>query len=229
MNKPLVGLTALALALAACGGPKKFKVTIDSDNLGTQKLTVVYTLPDGNRAVLEPTVVDGHVEFTGSAPEPSTVEVFASSGNKIAEFKAWNGDKIIINLTADGMTISGTSVAPDSTTISAPDSLRFAAPRVVILRDSSEVWATEGIWIFTAEAGERTAAVMDSIKAHRKTVRDVFVSTDYDTWRDIQRHDSANWKQGLLPEGPVAVEALTSTPLLLETDSAGRILRTVKL
>lgn len=229
MNKPILGLAALALTVGACGGPKKFKVTIDSDNLGTQKLTVVYTLPDGNRAVIEPTAVDGHVEFTGEAPEPSTVEIFASSGKKIAEFMAWNGDKITINLTADGITISGTSTQPDSVTVSTPDSVRFEAPRVIVARDSSELWDTEGIWIFTAETGERTEAVMDTIKAHRKKVRDIFVSTDFDTWREIQRRDSANWKQGLLPEGPVSVPALTSTPLLIETDSTGNILRLLPL
>ncbi|MDE6033935.1 MAG: hypothetical protein K2G15_08215, partial [Muribaculaceae bacterium] len=40
------------LLLAACSGGKKFSVKIDSESLGTQKLTVVYTQPDGHRVLI---------------------------------------------------------------------------------------------------------------------------------------------------------------------------------
>lgn len=233
MIRNLLLLLILSLGVAACGGPKDFHVTIDAESVGTQRLTVLYTLPDGNRAVVEPTAVNGHAEFRGNAPEPSLVEIFSSTGKKLTEFHALNGDRIRITFDADGAQIQGAQPAaePDSITATRQqsDTVRFVAPRVIVGRDTSETWAAEGIWIFTADSKERTRAVMDSIRTNRKRVRDVFVSTEFDTWKELTRLDSATWKQGLLPEGPVDVPALTATPLLLEVDSAGIILRKIKL
>ena len=70
---------------------------------------------------------------------------------------------------------------------------------------------------------------MDTIRSHKKRVRDVFITAGFDTWQDATRYDSATWHHGLLPEGPVAIPQITSTPLLLEVDSAGHILRREKL
>lgn len=222
-NKLLLPL--LVLLLAACSGPKKFKVEIDSESLGTQKLTVVYTQPDGHRVVVEPTAVDGHLQFSGSAAEPSTVEVFTSSGAKLVSFIAVNGEKIQVTFGEEGAVISGAAHTLTDSLIAEPDTAKFSAPAIIVGRDTSEFWEPEGIWIFTSSATERTKAVMDTIRAHKKTVRDVFVNSGLDTWHDATRFDSATWKQGVLPEGPVAIRQLTSTPLLIEVDSAGQILR----
>lgn len=227
---PKAILAGFMMLLCACGGPKSFKVTIDAETLGTQQLTVVYTLPDGNRAVLQPTAVDGHVEFSGSASELSTVEVFTSSGAKLVKFAAVNGEKIAITFDDDNTPVikGAENQISDSITLM-PDTAKFVAPSVILDRDSSITWQAEGIWVFTSTEKERTQAVMDTIKAHKKSVRDVFVNANFDTWRDICRRDSATWKQGILPEGPVDVAALSSTPLLIEVDSAGTILRKIPL
>lgn len=231
MIRKLFSLMILCLGLAACGGPEDFHVTIDSPTIGTQRLTVVYTLPDGNRAVEEPTAVEGHAEFRGNAPAQSFVEIFSSSGAKLAEFYAVNGDKIQITFGDEGARIQGTTVVieHDSLIPAGEDTVKFVAPKVIVGRDTSETWPAEGVWIFTSNLKERRDAVMDSIRANRKKIRDVFVSVEFDSWREITRRDSATWKQGLLPEGPLAVPALTSTPLMLEVDSAGIILRKIKL
>lgn len=226
-NKLLLPL--LLLLFAACSGPKKFNVEIDSESLGTQKLTVVYTLPDGNRVVIEPTAVDGHLKFSGSSAEPSTVEVFTSSGAKLVNFTAINGDKIKITFGPEGAIISGSSKSPTDTIAAPADTARFIPPAIIVGSDSSEIWAAEGIWVFTSSATERTKAVMDTIRSNKKRVRDVMITSGFDTWHDATRYDSATWHRGLLPEGPVAIQQLTSTPLLLEVDSTGQILRRQKL
>lgn len=228
MVNKLLPLLLLVL-LAGCSGPKDFNVEIKAESLGTQKLTVVYTQPDGNRVFIEPTAVDGLLKFSGSSTEPSMVEVFTSSGAKLVSFMAVNGDHIKISFGADGAIISGTSKTLTDTLAAPPDTTRFSAPAIIVGRDSSVVWDSEGIWVFTSSATERTKAVMDTIRAHKKRVRDVFVTSGYDTWYDATRYDSASWHQGLLPEGPVAIPQLTSTPLLLEVDSTGQILRRQKL
>ncbi|MBD5294146.1 MAG: hypothetical protein HDS20_04930 [Bacteroides sp.] len=213
------------LLLAACSGGKKFSVKIDSESLGTQKLTVVYTQPDGHRVLIEPTAVNGEVQFSGSATEPSTVEVFTSSGAKLVSFKALNGEKISITFSPDGPIISGAGTTLTDTLTAEPDTAKFIAPAIIVGRDTSECWDAKGIWVFTSSANERTKEVMDTIRAHKKQVRDVFISSAMDTWREATRYDSATWKQGILPEGPVAIPQLSATPMLLEVDSAGQIIR----
>lgn len=229
--KPLLALMigAIIAMFASCSGSKKFKVDIDAETLGTQKLTVVYATDDGNRVVLEPTAVDGHVHFTGSASKPAEVEVFTSAGTKLVSFLAANGDEISITFSDGKPTISGARGALTDSVIAAVDTTRFSAPAIIVSRDSSETWDAEGIWIFTSSAAERTKAVMDTIRAHKKQVRDVFISPDFNTWLDAVRYDSATWKHGILPEGPAAIPQITSTPLLLQVDSAGQVIRTEKL
>ena len=229
LSAPLI---AVGLVCASCGNSKHFSVEIDSQTVGTQKLTVLYTLPDGNRVLLEPTAVDGHAEFTGNAPEVSFVEIFTSTGAKFVDFTAKNGDKIVITFADDSLRIDGvTTVLPIDSVAAAdtPECELFTPPSVITGKDTAEVWDAEGVWIFTSSLKERTQAVMDSIRARKKHVRDVFIGPDYNAWRDIVRHDSATWKQGLLPEGPVDLPALTSTPLMIEVDSAGMIVGKVTL
>lgn len=226
IQKLIAPLIVISLMCASCGKSKQFRVEIDSQTVGTQKLTVLYTQPDGHRVMLEPTAVDGHAEFTGNAPETSFVEIFTSSGAKFIDFTAKNGDKIRITFTGDSLRVEGVTTTLPSDTVSAAEIVeKFVAPSIITGKDSSEVWEAEGIWIFTSNAKERTSAVMDSIRANKKRVRDVFIGPDYNAWRDIVRFDSATWKQGLLPEGPVDLPALTSTPLLIEVDSAQTIIK----
>lgn len=224
IQKLFAPLIVICLMCASCGKPKQFRVEIDSPTVGTQKLTVLFTQPDGNRVLLEPTAVDGHAEFSGNASETSFVEIFTSTGAKFVDFTAKNGDNIRIFFTDDSLRIEGVTTVLPIDTVSDTDTVeKFVAPSVITGKDSSEVWEAKGVWIFTSSANERTSALMDSIRANKKRVRDVFIGPDFNAWRDIVRFDSATWKQGLLPEGPVDLPAITTTPLLIEVDTAGTI------
>lgn len=216
-------LPLILLLLAACSGPKKFTVSMEGDLLGTQLLTVVYTLPSGDRAVLQPTAMDGRVQFEGSSDTPAQVEVFTTTGVLIATFEAKNGDKITLNLNVD----QGSSPAPP-----ASDTIKvttFTAPEVIVERDSVETFPTAGVWVFTSTAEQRTPALLDTLRHYGKRGRDIYFGTSLEDWRYTTRRDSATWRQGLLPQGPVNLPAVTRTPLLIEADTAGTILRRIPL
>lgn len=215
---------SLLLLLIGCTNAPSFSVEIESSTLGTRKLEVVYTLPDGNRAALEPVAVDGKMQFEGSSSEPSLVEIFTQQGALLMRFMAVNGDKITITDGSDGSyVVSGNSHELAANIDAQPVEIdKLNVPALIVDRDSSKTVALSGVWVFTSSQDERRGAVMDSIKQYRKTVRDVYIGSDFEEWRVITRYDSATWQQGLLPAPPAAV---TSTPLLVVTDSAGHILR----
>lgn len=226
MNTNKIWLFALiVLLIQGCSHASKFSVEIDSSTLGTRNLQVVYTLPDGNRAALAPVAVDGKVQFEGSSSTPSLVEIFTRQGAMLVQFMAVNGDKITITDGPNGTLVVQGSTHPlsgaDAAVGAAVDTLRVR--EIIVARDSAKMVGPEGVWVFTSSQDERRrGAVLDSIKHYRKVVRDVYITPDFDEWRMVTHFDSATWLQGFVPAPPAAVSA---TPCIIVTDSAGRILR----
>lgn len=227
MKKILLPLI-LAL-LTACSGPKKFKVTIESESLGTQLLTVEYTLANGDRAMLQPTAMDGKVEFEGESAEPSLVEVFTTTGAPIVQFMAQNGEKISVRMTDGEWVVTGAAHALSEPIAGEDACSTFIAPKVIVERDSAETFPLAGVWVFTSTAEERTPALLDTLRHYGKRGRDIYLNSGYEDWRYATRRDSATWRQGLLPQGPVGLPAVTRTPLLIEVDTAGTIVRSIAL
>lgn len=215
MNKYFAAIAAIALS--ACSGPNGFKVKIDDSSLGTQMLTAVYTLPDGNRAAADITIVDGRGEFLCSTLSPTDVELFLSSGRDYVAFHASGSENVSVSSNSD---IKGAEIIPLSV-IALSDSVSFVAPEVFVGVDSVETFPAEGVWVFTSSREQRSKAVMDTIKAYKSSVRDVVLALDWQDYRDITRRDSATWLHGMMIDAPQKVDALTFTPALIEVDSTG--------
>lgn len=109
------------------------------------------------------------------------------------------------------------------------DSGTVASPELFIRNDSVVTLPVEGYWFFTSTSDERTEELIDSIKSHGKqkhAVRDIWIGTDTLQWRSATHRDSATWVQAMLPDAPLHFKnVLTSTPMMIETDSAGTVIR----
>lgn len=237
MKRAHIAFVAACLAVAGCGGEKSFRVEIDVPAIGTQEVTVVYTTADGDRSVIRVPAIDGRFEFEGRGGEQSTVELYRANKTLFAAFAVSDGEKVKLESEGDSLFVSGTddfrpvvTAYADTVVSSWPE---FVSQELIITRDSSHVYEPEGVWFFTSNSQERTHSVLDSIKAYveaDKIVRDVYVSTDLTQWRIITRPDSATWTQGLLPDGPLALDGiLLFTPCLVEVDSAGVVSRVQRL
>lgn len=223
MNRTI--LIAAAMLLAACSGRKAFTVEIDNADLGSQQLTVEYTAGGGQRVWLNPTVIDGAATFSGQSPEGAHVEIYLSNGALYREFMARDGDRITI--TAD--TILGLTLALEPRPATPDTTTWMPSPEVIVARDSATRFPIGGVWVFTASERERTAALLDTLRSYGAKARDIYTGHSFDDWYFMVRHDSATWPCGLLVDAPLAVEALTTTPMLIETDSTGRIIRRTTL
>lgn len=257
MKTMLIGC-AMCAVLASCGGTNKFDIKVDSPRIGTQLMTIVYTLPDGNRVVKSLPAVEGKFEFSGTAAEPSIVEIFTSNKQLYATLIATNGDEIALYGDEEGnKRIEGSELSTqlqrlaaayndtiDYTTqpaivqqalreiyasASRTDTAKFVSPELYIGRDSTKVFEAKGTWVFTSAAEERTAEFLDTLRKYhndKRHVRDVWVGNDTSQWSVMTRNDSAKWTQAMLPDAPLQLKAhLRSTPVIIEVDSAGNVVR----
>lgn len=257
MKNFLLGCAVCAV-LASCGGADEFEIKVDSQGIGTQLMTVVYTLPDGNRVVNSFPAVDGKFEFTGASAELSIVEIFTSNKQLYATLIATNGDKIALygdkegNKRVEGSELSAQLLQLATTysdtidyttqpaivqqvlrdiysTTSRTDTAKFISPELYIGRDSTKVFEAEGIWVFTSSVEERTSELLDTLRKYhgdKQHVRDVWVGNDTSQWRAMTRNDSAKWTQAMLPDAPLQLKAhLRSTPVIIEVDSTGNVIR----
>jgi hypothetical protein len=101
LNILLAALLA-ACILVGCKGRREFSVEVTAEGLGMQILHAVYSTPDGNMASATATAVDDKFSFTGSSSEPTVVEIFTSQNAPYLTLIACNGDKIRVNISADG-------------------------------------------------------------------------------------------------------------------------------
>lgn len=258
MKKKVFAAIMAALSLWACGGPESFKVEVDAPSVGTQEITVVYTLPDGNRAVVAVPALNGRFEFEGSSTEPSVIEMFTANKRLLGALIASNGDRLKVSRTDSAWTVEDNVAAqmvlnyrPGTPVDGLPPEVaeavkavygdrrpagswpEFVSPELLIAKDSVNTFAPEGVWFFTSSAEERTLAVRDSMRRYarlKRPVRDVFLSADTAYWRIITRNDSATWTQALLPDAPLRLEGTLSTvPCLVEVDTAGTVKRVQRL
>lgn len=240
--------------LISCSKPTPhFTVEAELPQIGTQSLTVVYTTDDGNRHAIPITAVDGHFEFEGNAQSPSTVEIFTSKGQFYLAIIAQNGQHIAVSGTPGEFKAEGNTMAqqllsytPGDDTVGLPEAVRraiesihltapqpsgkFVAPEVWVKKDSVTRFPLQGIWVFTSSDKERTPALLDTLRHYARkkgsNVCDVFIGTDLWSWQSLTRRDSATWQQGLALDAPVALAGIiTSTPMLVEVDSAARVIR----
>lgn len=224
-------LAIVAAALAGCSGDKTFEVEVDIPAIGTQEMTVVYTVGNGNRAVVKVPALEGKFSFEGAGAPESTVEIFKANKRLFASFPVVNGQKF--RLLADGDSLyledSGAVVLTAYADTVVTDWPEFVSPELIMGTDSVQTFAPEGVWVFTASVQERTEALMDTLRAYakeKKPLRDVYVSADITQWRMFTQRDSATWTQAMLPDGPVALKGiLLSTPCLVEVDTAGVVSR----
>lgn len=258
MKNKLFAAIAAALSLGACSGPESFKVEVEDPSVGTQEITVVYTLADGNRSVVAVPALKGRFEFEGSSAEPSVVEMFTANKRLLGVLVASNGDRLKVSRTDSTWTVEDNEAAqmvlnyrPGTPVDGLPPEVaaavaavygdkravgsrpEFVSPELLIAKDSVNTFAPEGVWFFTSSAEERTQSVRDSMRVYARrgrSVRDVFISADSAYWRIITRNDSATWTQALLPDAPVRFDGILSTvPCLVEVDTAGTVLRVQRL
>lgn len=256
MKKLLYVFVAALLLTACKEEKEILKVSVSASDIGTQQMTVVYTTPDGNRASFSLPAVNGAFDFEIDAPAPSVIEIFSASNKALfAPLIGENGESITLRRVdgalkaedssrsqqlidyKEGDSISGFSPeVRDAIRIvrlkaSRTDWPRFTSPELVIAKDSVLTPEAEGLWVFTSTDFQRTSMLLDSLRAYadRKSppLRDVFVGTDLAMWRMAVQRDSATWLQALSPDAPLVLSGiLTSTPMLVEVDSAGTVLRT---
>lgn len=97
----------------------------------------------------------------------------------------------------------------------------------------AEVPSGHHIYVLTENEMQRTAALVDSMRAWSKRkggaeVIDLYLGCERSTWLTAIQPDSADWTQLIMPGG-VAAPAfkglnITHTPLIIETDSAGAVI-----
>lgn len=220
------------LLLSACGGKGSFHVSVDVPAVGTQEMTVVYAVEDGERVIVRRPAIDGKFDFTGSSADTTVIEIFNARKQLFVSFPVANGMELEVKSEADSLFVQGadlrvsTSFA-DTVVASWP---KFGELELVVQHDSVASFPPEGIWFFTSSTAERHPALMDSIRKYAKLdtpeVRDVYVSADLSQWRLFTNRDSATWTQGLLPDAPIALHGiLNSTPCMVEVDTAGTVVR----
>ncbi len=221
----------LILSLSACKEAAGYKVLVEASDIGTQQITVVSTTADGNRRVQSMPAVDGRFEFSGQAPEGSVVEIFTSNRQLYAALLVHDGENVVLKSDGVDKQVEGSDgsrqllaykAGDDVESLPAEvrdavrliyaenlpaDSLRFAAPELIMGRDSVMTFDAEGVWVFTSSVNERTGMVLDTLRAYAgregRPLRDVFVSGDTVAWRLAVRGDSATWTQGMMPDAPV--------------------------
>lgn len=255
----LLYMLGAALALVGCKGePKAFHVNVNVPTIGTQQISVIYTTDDGNRRSMSMPAVNGSFKFSGQNASVAIIETYTTHKQLLFALLAKNGDKIKLTANDNGeYVVEGNNDAqllvnykPGNDTIGFPYEVRkaidviykvqsredwpkFRSPELIVGKNRLDTFACEGIWVFTASKSERTKSVLDTIRKHAALdapVRDVFVGTDTVNWRVITRKDSANWTQAMLPNGPLALDSiLTSTPVLVQVDSLGSVIRVQRL
>ena len=228
--KKLLGLLMIAL-FVGCSNKTEFEIEAEVPSVGTQEITVVYTLSDGNRAVRKVAAIDGRFAFSGECVDSTSIEIFTANKLLLAAFGARIGEKLTLRADGDSLIIDGRTVLREFPMEQPADSVRFPAIHLLVAMDSTATLEPVGVWVFTSSVKERTPSVMDTIRAYdKKRMRDVYVSADRRQWLKNSRSDSATWTCALMPDAPLVLRGiLTSMPCLVEVDSAGSVLRVQRL
>lgn len=228
--KKLLCLLLPAL-LAGCSDKKEFEIEADLPGVGTQEMTVVYTLGDGNRAVRAVAAIDGKFSFVGECGDSADVEIFTANKRLLAAFGVRTGEKLALRAEGDSLMIDGREVLREFPQAAPADSLTFPELELLVAVDSVATIKPEGVWVFTSSVKERTPSVMDTMRAYDAgRVRDVYVSADERQWLRNCRADSAKWTCALMPDAPLTLAGiLTSVPCLIEVDSVGTVVRVQRL
>lgn len=224
----------LAVFCAACSHKPEFSVVADIPAVGTQEMTVVYTTPDGNRAVLTLPAISGKFEFTGECADSSDVEIFSANKQLLAAFGVRVNEKLKLVADGDSLLFEG---LPDRVVIrqfiAKTDTAKRIFPELdlIVGYDTLAHFDPAGVWFFSGSREQRTPSFIDSIKAYdEKKVRDIFVSADLRMWMYNSRADSLKWPHALMPDAPLRLDSiLTAMPCLVEVDSAGTVLRVQRL
>lgn len=218
------------LLLASCGSKPIVEIGGEVPSLGTQELTVVYTVGNGDRAVLKVPAVNGKFEFAAQCADTTDIEIFTANKQLFVAFGTTRGEKLEMSAYADSLVIDGHKLLREFPAEEIADYPEFPALELLVDIDSTTLLPPQGIWVFTSSQAERTDAVMDTLRKNTDNVREVYVSADWRTWRTICRDDSAKWTHALMPDAPLRLKGiLTATPCLIEVDSAARILRHIPL
>ncbi|MDE6512925.1 MAG: hypothetical protein K2L05_01925 [Muribaculaceae bacterium] len=224
----------LAGLCAACSHKQEFSVEADIPRVGTQEITVVYTTPDGNRAVLTIPAIGGKFEFAGECADSADVEIFSANKQLLAAFGVRMNEQLKLVEEGDSLRFDG---VPDRLIIrqftAKADTTRRKFPELdlIVGYDTVAHFEPGGVWFFSSNRAERTSSFIDSIKAYDvQRVRDVYVSAELRQWMNNCRADSFKWQQGLMPDAPLRLDSiLTVMPCLIEVDSTGMVLRVQRL
>lgn len=234
MKKTLRYLIAMMCCCASCSKKQEFKVEAEIPRVGTQELTVIYTTPTGDRAVMAIPAIGGRFEFSGECQDSADVEIFSANKQLLAAFGVRLNDDLKLKADGDSLWFDGLTdrkilrkfeVETDTATRFFPEL------ELIVGYDTLAQFEPEGVWFFSSNREQRTEAFIDSVKSYdQKKVRDVYVSADLREWIYYCRADSMKCRQALMPDAPLKLEGiLTSIPCLIEVDSLGTILRFQRL
>lgn len=229
MKKSVFGLCCLLLT--GCGEKREVMVEAELPSVGTQEITVVYTTVGGNRAVTQVAAFDGKFDFSVECADSTEIELFTANKRLLGAFLGRKGEELVLSARGDSLYIDGREVRREFDTVRVTELPTFPELELFVSHDSVATFKPEGVWFFTASDKERTPQVLDSMKAYKADrVRDVYISPDRYHWDMINRKDSVKWVRALMPDAPVRLQnILTSTPCLIEVDTAGTVLRVQKL
>ena len=132
--KKFLGLLMIAL-FVRCSNKKEFEIEAEVPSIGTQEITVVYTLSDGNRAVRKVAAIDGRFAFSGECVDSTSIEIFTANKLLLAAFGARTGEKLTLRTDGDSLIIDGRPVLREFPMEQPADSVRFPAIHLLVAED----------------------------------------------------------------------------------------------
>ena len=110
--RPSALVLFMSLLLTSCGHSDRFNVELNADGLGSQSVTMTYYARGAVNTVNMVSDEQGHVSFTGDAPDPTLAELcLTASGKPVATLIVENGDDITVRMTMDNpaaLSVDGT-------------------------------------------------------------------------------------------------------------------------